>query len=62
MKKLYQKIVNIQNLLWKNDDLIDQDDLFDLQDKIAEIALIIAENENHTEDLVKRFPWLYTTQ
>lgn len=60
MRKLYTRIVNIQKLIWKNDDILDQNDLFDLQEKIADLALAIAENENKTDDLVEKFPWLYT--
>ncbi|MBQ9603845.1 MAG: hypothetical protein IJR45_00370 [Firmicutes bacterium] len=60
MRKLYTRIVNIQKLIWKIDDILDQNDLFDLQEKIADLALAIAENENKTDDLVEKFPWLYT--
>ena len=60
MKKLYKRIVDIQKIVWRGDDLIDQSDLFELQDKIAELALVIAENENKTNELLAAFPWLYT--
>jgi len=58
----YNKIKAIQKLVCKSDDLIMQDDLFELQEKIAELALVIAQKENKTDDLVKNFKWLYKTE
>lgn len=55
----YDKIKEIQNLAWKNDDLMMQDDLFELQEKIADLALEIAQKEHKTDDLVKSFKGLY---
>lgn len=55
----YEKIKEIQKLAWKDDDRMDQDTLFDLQEGIADLALAIATNEGMTDDLVKTFPWLY---
>lgn len=55
-------ICDIQKLAWKNDDRMDQETLFDLQDRIAEMALVIANNENRVDDLIKAFPWVYETK
>lgn len=55
----YEKIKEIQRLAWKDDDRMDQDTLFDLQELIADLALAIATNEGKVNDLVYEFPWLY---
>jgi hypothetical protein len=57
---MYEKIKKIQQLLWKNDDLIDQDTLFEVQDYVAELLLDVAKKEGKTGDLVKSFSWLYS--
>ena len=62
MAKYYEDIKKIQQIAWANDDCILQDNLFDLQDKIAELALKIAESEEQTADLIKSFPWLYRAE
>lgn len=55
----YGIICDIQRLAWKDDDRMDQETLFDLQERIANFALLIAEDENRVDDLVKAFPWVY---
>ena len=55
----YDRIVEIQEIVWRDDDRIDQENLFELQDRIADLALLIASNERKTEELVNAFPWLY---
>ena len=59
---MYEKLKEIQQLLWKNDDLMDQDTLFELQDKFAKLTLEIAEKENKIEDLIETFSWLYNKE
>ena len=59
---MYNKLKRIQQLLWKSDDRMDQDTLFELQDEFAGLILEVAEKENQTADLVKTFPWLYKTE
>ena len=61
---MYEKLEKIQELLWKNDDLMDQDTLFELQDKGAELILEVAgkEGPKTVDRLVKKFPWLYTVK
>lgn len=56
---MYKELKEIQQLLWKNDDRMDQDTLFELQDKMAKILLNVAEKEGKIGDLVKSFSWLY---
>lgn len=59
MSKHYEDVKAIQQLVWANDDLMSQDVLFALQEKIADFALKIAYEEKKVDDLVKTFPWLY---
>ena len=59
MPKYYKDIAEIQKLIWMGDDMIDQDNLFEVQDKIASLALRIAEDEKCVGTLVKEFPFLY---
>ena len=62
LKKLYKEVKKANKMLWVSDDMIDQDTLFDLQDKLAEINLEIAKPIMEVENLVKTFPWLYKQQ
>lgn len=57
---MYEKLKEIQKLIWKNDDLMDQDTLFELQDKIANLTLEVAQKEGKVEQLIKDFKWLYS--
>jgi len=41
---------------------LDQETLFELQEKITELTLTVAQKENKTNDLVKSFPWLYKVE
>lgn len=57
---MYNKLEKILELLWRDDDLMDQDTLFELQDYVADVALEVAESEGMVEQLVAKFPWLYS--
>jgi len=61
-KTMYNKLRDIQKLIFKGDDRMDQDDLFELQEKIAELTLEVAQKEEKTEQLIKDFKWLYDTE
>ena len=56
---MYNEIKMIQKLLWKDDDLMHQETLFELQEQVANLALKIANREKKTAQLVKDFPHLY---
>ena len=58
----YEKVCEIQKLLWKDDDMMCQETLFALQEKFADYALEVAMREGRCDDLVKTFPWLYKTR
>jgi hypothetical protein len=46
-------------LLWKNDDNMSQDTLFELQENMAKLLLEVAQTEGKTKNLIKSFPFLY---
>lgn len=55
----FQTIKKIQELLWRDDDRMDQETLFEAQQEMAEFALNVARFENECDDLMKSFKWLY---
>ena len=57
---MYNKLEKILELLWRDDDRMDQDTLFELQDYVANVALEVAEDEGMVDQLVAKFPWLYS--
>ena len=57
--KNYAAIKELLEIAYSGDDRIDQGKLFDLQEKLAKLALRIAIAENKTDDLVKSFGWLF---
>lgn len=59
---MYNELKEIQKLIFKGDDLMNQETLFELQEKITELTLTVAQKENKTNDLVKSFPWLYQVE
>lgn len=59
---MYNELKELLKLVFKDDDRMDQDTLFELQDKITELTLQVAQKENKTNDLVKSFPWLYQVE
>ena len=56
---MYNELKEILSLLWKNDDKMDQDTLFQVQDRMTTILLKVAEKEKKTDDLLKSFPYLF---
>jgi CxxC motif-containing protein len=57
--QMYSQLKELQKLAWKSDDRMDQETLFELQDKLAELTLQAAIKEGKTADLQKAFPFLY---
>ena len=55
----YPFVERLLELVWSGDDLMDQETLFDLQEKMTDFALKVAKNEGKVEDLKKAFPYLY---
>jgi hypothetical protein len=56
---MYNELKKIQQLVWKDDDRMDQDTLFELQDYVSELISEVAKKENKVDDLMKTFSWLY---
>ena len=56
---MYDKLEKIQEMLWRDDDLMLQETLFELQDYVAELILNVAEKEGKVDELVAKFPFLY---
>jgi hypothetical protein len=59
---MYEKLKKIQTLIWRDDDLMSQDTLFELQEEFTNLLLEVAQKENKTKDLVTSFSWLYKTE
>lgn len=57
---MYNELKKLQELMWKNEDMPDQEDWFEMQDLMAELVLKAAVKEKKTDDLIKTFPFLYT--
>lgn len=56
---MYAKLKPIMKLAFRIDDMIEQEDLFELQEKLAELMLEIANKEGKTEQLLKDFKGIY---
>lgn len=57
---MYEELKEVQILLWKDGgDSINQESLFAVQEKLAEVLYKVAIKEKHINDLVSSFPWLY---
>lgn len=59
LEDIYNKVVELQDIAWRGDDLMEQDDLCELQHKIAMLALEVACEIGKSVELAKKFPWLY---
>lgn len=46
-------------LAYKNDDMMQQEDLFELQQKLAMFVIELAEDLDKDDELVEEFPWLF---
>lgn len=57
---IYDGMKEVLRLAWEGDDLMSQDTLFEIQDKLANLALITAVAARQEEDLVREFPYIYT--
>lgn len=57
---IYDGMVEVLHLVWECDDHMSQDTLFEIQDKLANLALISAVAARKEEDLVREFPYIYT--
>jgi hypothetical protein len=58
-KDILKRLIKVQKLLWKDDDLMNQETLFDLQAEMQVLVLTLANDTNSTDVILKEFPWLY---
>jgi hypothetical protein len=49
----------ILRLLWKHDDMMTQETLFEAQDYALKLAMKLACKEDQAEDLIANFPFLF---
>ena len=56
---MYRELKKVLTMVFKDDDMMNQETLFDLQDYVADITLKVAVKENKVENLIKDFAWLY---
>lgn len=57
-REYFDTLVKIFELIWKDDDLMEQDTLFTLQDLVGD-ALLKSSNEEWNVELVEKFPWAF---
>ena len=57
-RECFETLVKIFELIWKDDDLMEQDTLFTLQDLVSD-ALLRASNSEGNAELVEKFPWAF---
>lgn len=60
MNEVYEALKELQLLAWSGDDLLSQDTLFEIQDKLADLTLKVAVAAGMDKELAATFPWLYT--
>ena len=60
-QEIYKELKTINALAWEDDDLMMQETLFELQDRIANLLLVVAQDIGNTalNDLCDTFPYLY---
>ncbi len=59
---LYERLKKLQKKVWKDDDRMSQDTLFEVQEDLATLILEVARRCNKERDLAESFPWIYTRQ
>ena len=62
MKEVYEDLKELQLLAWSGDDLMSQDTLFEIQNKLADLTLKAASAVGQERELAAAFPWLYTVE
>jgi len=59
--EVFTALCEIQKLAWADDDCMEQDTLFELQEKLSALTLSVAGkvSPKAVDKLVAEFPWLY---
>jgi hypothetical protein len=58
-REYFETLVKIFELVWEDDDLMEQDTLFTLQDYVGDALIKIAEGKWSSE-LIEKFPWAFS--
>lgn len=58
-KEVLMKLITFQKLLWKNDDMMHQETLLELQDSMQDTVFKLAIELGFGDLIVSEFPWLY---
>jgi hypothetical protein len=58
-KNMLNELIELQKLLWKDDDLMCQETLFSVQAKLQELVLKVAIDIKEENTILTEFPWLY---
>ena len=56
---VYDELKQAMHFAWDHDDIIPQEDLFELQELLANLTLKVARWCNAERDLAAAFPYLY---
>ena len=59
---IFNELMIINTLAWQDDDLMTQENLFALQEKVANLLLAVAQDIGNTAlvEICKEFPYLYS--
>mgnify|MGYP006969174337 CR=1 FL=1 len=59
---IYSELKQILSLVWEDDDMMTQETLFEVQERLADLTLKVAQDcgNDALNNLVKAFPYLYT--
>ena len=58
-QKIYNELKKLQRIAWRDDDMMRQETLFDLQEQLADLTLAVARDCGAEHDLALAFPYLY---
>ena len=59
---MYDKVKGILDILWRQDDMVNPDDLEKAQELTADLLLEVAEKEGKEAQLLKEYAWLYQVE
>ena len=58
-RECFETLIKIFELVWEDDDLMEQDTLFTLQDYVGDALMQIAEGK-WSGELIAKFPWAFS--
>lgn len=57
--EIFDSLIKLQDILWEDDDLIEQDSLFEAQEILAKLVLQIGKDVKKLDLLLDKYPYLY---